>query len=380
MSKTKLMSMFVILSTIQLQSATLEELNSKFNTLSESVLNLENHSNSNVSDKISFGGYGKMDYINYMDDDSAKNKLDIYRLIMYVGYQFSDNVKFISELEWEHGGRESSGGYGIVEQAYLDFKLTNIASLKLGHLIVPMGYINLYHEPTVFNAVNRPEVEKYIIPSTWHENGAIVHGDISGISYQIGIVAGLNAGNGIEIRKMRQNGQKSKAEDFGIVARLDYKGVPGLLIGGSVYTGDASQGDDSLDGVSTTLAEIHARYSFEGFDIRGLYAMNQVDDATKVALKHEDKASGEGNGFYLNVAYNINDYLTPFVRYEKYNRFEEKYDKSGNEVSADEDVTNTVIGLNYRPTKNVVIKADYMIRDNKGVDDNRFELGTGYVF
>ena len=52
-----------------------------------------------------------------------------------------------------------------------------------------------------------------------------------------------------------------------------------------------------------------------------------------------------------------------------------KYDKTGVKVDSDKDTTNTVIGINYKPTKNVVLKADYMIRDNKGKDDNRFELG-----
>ena len=125
---------------------------------------------------------------------------------------------------------------------------------------------------------------------------------------------------------------------------------------------------------------MHAGYNFQGFDIRGLYAINTVDGASDIAKELEKDASGEGSGFYINAAYDVNEWFTPFIRYEKYNVFDEKYDKTGTKVAADKDTTNTVIGLNYKPTPNVVIKADYMIRDNKGKDDNRFELGTGYVF
>lgn len=375
------MTVMSLCAVTQINAANLEELNTKYDQLINEIATMqEKESASSVMDRVSIGGYGKMDYIKYLDDDDATDKLDIYRAILYVGYQFTDNIKFVSELEWEHGGREKTGGYGIVEQAYLDFTLNEMASVKLGHVIVPVGYINLYHEATAFNAVNRPEVEKYIIPSTWHENGAILHGSISDIAYQIGIVAGLNAGQGSEVRAMRQSGQKSKADDFGIVARVDYQGVPGLMLGASVFTGDASQGDNTLDGVSTTIAEVHAGYKIQGFAIRGLYAMSQVDDAAKVAQKLEKNASGKGVGYYLNASYDINEHFTPFIRYETYNRFDEKYNQEGTEVPADDDVTNTVIGLNYQPTKNVILKVDYMIRDNKGEDDNRIELGTAYVF
>lgn len=382
MNKKIVMSLVTISATMSLHAANIEELNAKFDTLSESILDLqENTNSSSVMDKVSIGGYGKMDYVRSLDTESGSEaKLDIYRFIMYLGYQFSDDVKFVSELEWEHGGREKTGGYGIVEQAYLDFKLNDMASLKLGHMIVPVGMVNLYHEPTFFNAVNRPEVEKYIIPSTWHENGAILHGEVEGFAYQVGAVAGLNANNGSKIRDMRQHGQKSKADDLAGVARVDYKGIPGLLVGASIFSGGAAQGTDALDNVSTTVAEVHAGFNFRGFNIRGLYAINQVDGASEVAKTLEKDATGEGSGFYINAAYDVNDKITPFVRYEKYNVFDEKYDSLGTKIASDKDTINTVIGLNYKPTRNVVIKADYMIRDNKGKDDNRFELGTGYVF
>lgn len=377
MGKKLLTSIVAITASMHLQSATLEELNTKFNSLSESVLSLQDNKQSSALDKISFGGYGKMDYINYLDQDD-KNKLDIYRFIMYVGYHFTDNIKLVSELEWEHGGRESSGGYGIVEQAYLDFRLNDMANLKIGHVLVPVGVVNLYHEPTFFNSVNRPGTEKRIIPSTWHENGAILYGSVSGFAYQLGAVAGLNANKGTNIRSMRQHGQKSKAEDFAVVARLDYNGLAGFNVGGSIFSGGAGQG--KIDDVTTTIAEVHASYNYQGLNLRGLYAINEVDGAKKVAAKHEKDASAEGFGYYLNASYDVNQWFTPFVRYEVYNQNDVKYDKDGVEGSSG-DITDISLGLNYKPTKNVVLKANYVMGENsKGEDDNRIELGTGYVF
>jgi len=317
-------------------------------------------------DKVSFGGYGKMDYTNYIDKD-GKDKLDIYRFILYAGYQFTDNIKLVSELEWEHGGREKTGGYGIVEQAYIDFTSSEALSIKVGHVIVPVGMVNLYHEPTAFSTVSRPETEKYIIPSTWHENGAILHGTTNSFSYQAGVVAALNASHKDDngnvqvhdnIRSMRQNGQKSKAEDFGFVVRGDYK-IPSFYIGASYYTGEASQGVSNID-VSTTVAEVHAGFNASGFDIHGLYAINQIDD--------KNAATIDGNGYYINGSYSIGEW-TPFAQYEAYTTDDTK-----------DDITLTTVGINYNPTHNVVLKADYVLRDNRGKDDDRFELGIGWSF
>lgn len=324
-------------------------------------------------DKVSFGGYGKMDYTNFQDRD-GKDQLDIYRFILYVGYQFTDNIKLVSELEWEHGGRENSRGkgYGIVEQAYIDFTVNDAFKVKVGHVLVPVGMVNLYHEPTAFYTVQRPETEKHIIPSTWHENGVVAHGNFdNGLSYQAGIVAGLNAtdykGNSVtSIRKMRQNGQKSVAEDFAFVGRIDYNG-PGYYVGGSYFTGDAGQGVTGAD-VSTTVAEIHAGFNYAGFKLVGLYAINEIDGNNLDANGLSQDISKDGEGYYVSAGYTFGEW-TPFAQYEAYTTDDNK-----------DDITLATFGLNYNPTPNVVLKADYVLRDNRGTDDDRFELGMGYSF
>jgi hypothetical protein len=287
---------------------------------------------------------------------------------MYVGYQFSDKIKLVSEIEWEHGGREKTGGYGIIEQAYLDFKVNEALNIKVGHVIVPVGMVNLYHEPTAFHSVARPETEKYIIPSTWHENGVMLHGKLGdAFSYQAGVVAGLNA-NGKNadgdykavdnIGGMRQNGQKSKAEDFAFVGRLDYNGA-GFNLGASYFTGEAGQGKSGVD-VTTTVAEVHAGFSYAGFNMKGLYAINEIDG--------NQDTNTEGTGYYVMAGYTVGDF-TPFAQYEAYSKDTNK-----------DDIVIATVGLNYNPTANVVLKADYVMYDKRGTDDNRFELGMGYSF
>ena len=61
-------------------------------------------------------------------------------------------------------------------------------------LLVPMGIINERHEPPVFHGVERPFVDTVIIPTTWFEGGAGVHGEVGrGFRYRAYVMAPLNA-------------------------------------------------------------------------------------------------------------------------------------------------------------------------------------------
>ena len=51
------------------------------------------------------GGYGQIDGNFNLDDDNKMNsngKLDVHRLVTFLGYKFNDKATFVSELEYEH--------------------------------------------------------------------------------------------------------------------------------------------------------------------------------------------------------------------------------------------------------------------------------------
>ena len=81
------------------------------------------------------------------------------------GYRFNDRFLFNSEIEVEHAKEI------FVEFAYVDFQATESFGLRGGMLLVPMGLVNEFHEPTVFMGAERPVTENRIIPSSWRENG-----------------------------------------------------------------------------------------------------------------------------------------------------------------------------------------------------------------
>jgi hypothetical protein len=95
----------------------------------------------------------------------SNGKLDVHRLVMFMGYQFDNKTQFILEIEF-----------------------------NAGLMLVPMNYINEYHEPTFFFSVERPNLDNKLVPTTWREIGAGFSGNIKPLKtkYQLYIMNGFN--------------------------------------------------------------------------------------------------------------------------------------------------------------------------------------------
>jgi len=208
-------------------------------------------------EKFHFGSYGEMHY-NNTDD---KTQLDLHRFVLEFGYDFTDKVRFYSELEIEHAfveGGDDAPGEVELEQAYIEFDLNDWASARGGLFLLPVGILNQTHEPTTFFGVERNKVETNIIPTTWWEGGAALLGDFGeGYHYEAALTTGLDVpssgSNAFLPRKGRQKGGKAKASDPAVTAQLAWRGYPGLELAGSLqYQNDVTQG---AEGVSAVLAE-----------------------------------------------------------------------------------------------------------------------------
>jgi hypothetical protein len=112
-----------------------------------------------------FGGYGELT-LNV--PSNAPGVVDLRRFVLFFGHNFTDRIRFYSEFEVEHAVASSTDkGEAEVEQAYLDGLLSRRLNLRGGLILMPMGIVNVYHEPPSFNGVDRPDVDQFVIPSTW---------------------------------------------------------------------------------------------------------------------------------------------------------------------------------------------------------------------
>jgi len=203
--------------------------------------------------KLNVGGYGQIDYNQPFGSGTIESgKLDVHRLVLLFGYRFTNKLSFVTEIEIEHVKEV------FVEQAFINYAFNTYVNLRGGLLLIPMGIINEYHEPPTFNGVERPLIDKYIVPTTWREIGLGVTGLIPEVSmrYQFYLVNGfksykneeafLNGRNGL--RKGRQKGAESFIYVPNYTARIEYYGVLGLNLGLSGYYGKTQS--DMYQGVN----------------------------------------------------------------------------------------------------------------------------------
>jgi hypothetical protein len=352
---------------------------------------------------VSIGGYGEFLYNNFAgrrQDDAPSgltDQIDALRAVLYVGYKFSDKVLFNSEVEFEHGSTED-GGAVSVEFAYLDYRIKPTFGVRGGLLLAPMGLINEIHEPPTFLGALRPETERVIVPSTWSEVGLGVFGETPALSYRAYLMTGFDATGfrgGEGLREGRQGGAEAAAQNFAGVGRLDYTGVPGLVVGTSAYLGNAGQGATLSSapaetiGARTFIWDAHAEYRARGFDLRGVLAVATLADAAEInqlnGLTGSESVGDRLLGWYLQAGYDVlrgraaGQQLIPYVRYEQVNTQDRVPDGFTADPANDRRIAT--IGGMWKPLTNISVKADYQItHDEADTGVNQLNVNLGYLF
>lgn len=365
------------------------------------------NASSGLGTDTTIGGYGEISYTGYLHDRS-RNQADLKRFVLFFGHRFNDKLSFTSEVEVEHA-IASSGDKGEVEieQAYLNYAFNPAVNLKAGLFLMPFGFINRNHEPPVFYGVERNEVETRIIPSTWREGGISLYGSTPfGLSYDVGVTTGFDVAKfdeaGAPLAGSHQELQLAKAANLSFYGSLEYHGVPGLLVGGAVFTGNAthSNADFKADGTlpdfsgitsRVTLWDVHARWQHRGLDLQALYTRGTISKAGSLdtVLLDYNLANGADRplvpsafyGWLVQGAYTFElggtVTLSPFARYERFNAQARLPLGLGMDPENRDKVLTA--GLSFHPLPEVVVKTDYQkFFDNKGND--RVNLGLGYMF
>ena len=151
-------------------AAQLLELNAKLDVLYAELDDLRTAQDAGTgdADRLWVGGYGEV-HANLADD--GKKFADPHRFVIYLGYDFGCGISLHSETELEHGFVKDGDGEVSLEQLYAEIATGATSGVRLGRMLNPLGIVNQRHEPSTFSGVERPNLEKYLIPSTWSQDG-----------------------------------------------------------------------------------------------------------------------------------------------------------------------------------------------------------------
>ncbi len=352
---------------------------------------VQNILNGTISTGVTVGGYGE---VHYNQPESSNGELDVHRLVLLFGYKFSDKVQFVTEIEFEHVKEL------YIEQAFLNYTLNDVVNIRGGLMLVPMGIVNEYHEPTTFNGVERPSVDKSIVPSTWREIGLGLTGSIddASIRYQAYVMNGFASVNGEKVlggsnglRNGRQKGAESTINSPTFSTKIDFYGIPGLRLGASGYFGRTQAEDDAdaMEGadVGVSMFGLDARYIRKRFSARGQFIHAVLNDVAAYNERYDADLGSELQGWYAEIAYN----LLPLANEQRLDAFTrlEQFDTHAATVEAGIDRNLAydrkiwTFGLSYHLAPGAVFKGDYQIWDNAIPGSNssgQFNMGFGVWF
>ena len=322
------------------------------------------------TENTQIGGYGELHYNNL----DSKKEIDFHRFVLFFGHQFTDRLRFWSELELEHtvSGDDRNGDVQL-EQAYIEYDLTANQHVKGGIFLLPVGILNQTHEPPTFYGVERNPVERNIIPTTWWAGGIELNGEIApGWSYDLGIHEGLktSAGSNYAVRSGRQKTSEANANDLASTGRIKWTGVAGVELAATVqYQSDVTQGEDP-NASHAWLFETHAAIQRGPFGLRALYARWDLDGDGPKSV-----GADEQEGFYIEPSYKITPKWGVFARYNQ-------WDNQAGDGNSDSEKKQANAGVNFWPHPDVVLKVDVQQQDNEGEskNDNGWNLGVGYQF
>lgn len=400
--------------------------------------------------RFRFGGYGEM-VANFKDyginrfyghkEGNAKqnhNTISIPRFVLAFDYKFTPKWILGAEIEFEYGGTGTSyelentengeyetevekGGEVALEQFHITRMIVPEFNIRAGHIIVPVGLTNAHHEPINFFGSSRPEGETTIIPCTWHETGIEFLGkfgkDYATFDYEAMIVTGLNA-NGFDRNKWVRGGKQGlfEGDNFtspAYVARLNYTGVPGLRLGGSIYycpnTGANSDKlitYDEIGRIPVTIYSLDAQYTNKYVTARANYLSGNIAHADQLGAKNGKLSNKSGYSRTTPIAKRAVSYnaevglnlksivgggknfpvIYPFAQYEYYNSQEKG--EGMDVMDARCQVCKWNFGLNWRALPNLVVKADYTTRQigtakvfgtGNYNSENEFGIGIAYI-
>jgi hypothetical protein len=373
---------------------------------------------------LKIGMYGEIKFGSVQNpaaNGQWQNGFDLARLVLLPTYQVTDNIVFNAEIEFEHAGiafaaDDKLNGTVEIEQAFFDIRFNDHFILRSpGIDLVPIAFNNLYHEPTLFYSVQRPELANGLIPTTWWAPSAGFYGKIvDGLNYQFqvsqsaedfgddfahrgenraptpgGYAAGITGADALALSRAPLGDFNQMSDQPAFAFRLSYQPsfLPGFAGSSAVYyspdvTPRGAYSDELLaDGTNRplgknamTIFDTEARYRVPntGLELRAEYAYVNFSNPENLRANNdsivENNVGKDMYGYSGEIAYHFplgnilgSDWeAVPFYRYTRQNlQTGGLFGIDPNGSTGSGDMTFHDIGLAVFPNPSLVFKLNY---------------------
>ncbi len=137
---------------------------------------------------VSMGGYMEANWQHLGTDGvSEGHQFQFRRVTLFVASSIGKRLKFLSEIEFEDGGKEIA-----VEFAAVDIELHPLLNLRGGMILNPIGSFNQNHDGPKWEFVDRPISATQLLPATWSNAGFGLYGKNYNKNWMFGYEAYLS--------------------------------------------------------------------------------------------------------------------------------------------------------------------------------------------
>lgn len=344
---------------------------------------------------VSLGGYAEVNWQHIGTDGvSEGHQFQMRRMTLFVASSITNQIKFLSEIELEEGGKEIN-----IEFAAVDVEFVPLLNIRGGIIMNPIGSFNQNHDGPKWEFTDRPISSTQMLPATWSNAGFGLFGKTYSSGWMFGYEAYISGGFDATIIDNEENktflpSAKANRERFEegntlytgkIAARNSKIGEIGISYMGGIYNTPEDDGlilDDerrchvfAID-FNSTLPELNTT-------IIGEWAWVNVDVPDTYTQQYGNKQYGgfidivqpifKGKLFnWENTVLNI----ACRVEYVDWNvgNFKETGDNIG------EDLWSIMPAISFRPTTQTVLRLNYRYQMQKDVLNNDPAKTGGFNF
>lgn len=356
--------------------------------------------------RYSISGFTEINSVTYLGERDRSGDIELgytnlYRFGFYFGYKITDRLIFNSEIQAEllHDGFREAGTELNFEWMF-DYLISSYFNVRIGNYPLPLGYTNINEEPIAFYSVNRPEVERIILPTQWLETGVMFYGNFlnNQLEYNLGLTKGLDASSMVEGTWIRRGRYHNLAwpQDWAGNGKLEFVGRADVKLGIAGYYGNAARGNNTPAGEpfapNVSMLSAFAGYNWGAFSVFGLALKGNMSQTDRV-FQFDNQIIGEETfGYYGEFRWDLwtviaseRDWKLPlWIRYERLDTHAAVASTFENHAFDRQNLKIISLGANLRPKRNIVFKGNYQFRRNLTTsvipEANRLELGVGFIF
>jgi len=351
--------------------------------------------------RTAVGGYAEGN-ANYFRTDGVSEgfSMELRRFNIFLFSSVGRRLRFISELEFEHGTEEIA-----LETALVDFTVNPSFIIRAGILLPPIGAFNVNHDSPRYDFVDRPLVSTAIIPSTLSEVGFGAHGRLAppgfSLSYDAYLVNGLGDGvvlngtgrtdipSGKTEDRFAEDNNGSPAVSGRIAAQRRGYGELGLSYYGGIYNSFRIEGAPVDEKRRLSIVALDFNTEVRSLSLRGEAAWAAVDVPTDLTELLGDRQWGVHLDAILPVWHpRIQGLQNPVVslglRLERVDFNRGTFASTG--LTIHDEIDALTASVSFRPAAGTVFRANYRresARDPAGNPPSKtggFQVGFATYF